>query len=263
MDVVVPGLPGWAGARRNLLDFYGARENNRGTHTNHLAGCHSIRTIQWPTSITPHFCARCPSCYNPPTLSWLGTGTKYAGLHTQWHGCIPRVFWKMAIEMVHSVLLLRCSVLIFSSKTCCDRICHPTSSSGDLWWQRFAAAWQALLSRLQTLRSCVRESRWPWHAGTVYVTVVMPLWWTSATGCWLATASVAALTTCLPRWMTSATTWSTSTWAATYYIRRWMRDSLDYFNSMYATDVSSSSNLWTDDSELWLELITSGQSNLT
>jgi len=24
--------------------------------------------------------------HNPPTLSWLGTGTKYAGWHTQWLG---------------------------------------------------------------------------------------------------------------------------------------------------------------------------------
>ena len=26
----------------------------------------------------------CASCRNPPNLSWLGTSTKYAGLHTQW-----------------------------------------------------------------------------------------------------------------------------------------------------------------------------------
>jgi len=26
--------------------------------------------------------------HNPPTLSWLGTGTKYAGLHTQVHGFV-------------------------------------------------------------------------------------------------------------------------------------------------------------------------------
>jgi len=45
---------------------------------------HSIWTNQQPTSIIPHFYARCPSCRNPPTLSWLWTGTKYAGLRTQW-----------------------------------------------------------------------------------------------------------------------------------------------------------------------------------
>jgi len=31
-----------------LLDFYGAREDNRGTHTDHLAGRHSIWTNQRP-----------------------------------------------------------------------------------------------------------------------------------------------------------------------------------------------------------------------
>jgi len=28
----------------------------------------------------------CASCHNPPNLSWLGTGTKYAGWHTPWVG---------------------------------------------------------------------------------------------------------------------------------------------------------------------------------
>jgi len=37
-----------------------------------------------------HFYAGCPSLHNPPNLSWLGTGTKYAGLHTRWLDCIPR-----------------------------------------------------------------------------------------------------------------------------------------------------------------------------
>jgi len=42
--------------------------------------------ISNPPPSSPHFYARCPSCRNPPNLSWLGTGTKYAGLHTQWLG---------------------------------------------------------------------------------------------------------------------------------------------------------------------------------
>ena len=41
-----------------------------------------------PLSPAPHFYARCPSCHYPPNLSWLGTGIKYAGLHTQWLGFI-------------------------------------------------------------------------------------------------------------------------------------------------------------------------------
>jgi len=40
--------------------------------------------IRDPSPSFLHFYAGCPSCRNPPNLSWLGTGTKYAGLHTQW-----------------------------------------------------------------------------------------------------------------------------------------------------------------------------------
>ena len=90
------GLPRWAGARRNLLldfivqgkitELHGAREDNRDRHNDNPAGNHSIWTNQWLTAITPHFCTGCPSCHNPPNLSWLGTGTKYAGLHTHWLG---------------------------------------------------------------------------------------------------------------------------------------------------------------------------------
>ena len=83
-----------------LLDFFGAREDNRGRYNDHPAGCHSIHTNQRPTSINLHFYARCPSCHNPPTLSWLGTGTKYAGLHTQWRGSYP-VAWLM-VYLVHT-----------------------------------------------------------------------------------------------------------------------------------------------------------------
>jgi len=42
--------------------------------------------ISDPPPSYPMFYARCPSCSNPPTSSWLGTGTKYAGLHIQWRG---------------------------------------------------------------------------------------------------------------------------------------------------------------------------------
>jgi len=31
--------------------------------------------ISEPSPSSPHFCAGCPSCRNPPNLSWLGTGT--------------------------------------------------------------------------------------------------------------------------------------------------------------------------------------------
>jgi len=50
-----PGLPRGASARKNLLSFYGAREDNRGRHTDHPDGSHSIWTNQRPTSLIPIF----------------------------------------------------------------------------------------------------------------------------------------------------------------------------------------------------------------
>jgi len=42
-----PGPPGWAGARRELLDFMVQGKINRGRHTDHPTGRHSIRTNQY------------------------------------------------------------------------------------------------------------------------------------------------------------------------------------------------------------------------
>jgi len=58
-----PGPSGWAGARRELLDFMVQRKINRGRHTDNPAGRHSIQTKQCPTPPCPHFLwAGCPSC---------------------------------------------------------------------------------------------------------------------------------------------------------------------------------------------------------
>ena len=57
------GLPRWASARRELLDFMMQGKINRGRHTDHPAGRHSIRTNQCPPPPSPHFLqARCNSC---------------------------------------------------------------------------------------------------------------------------------------------------------------------------------------------------------
>jgi len=48
-----PGPPGWAGTRRELLDFMVQRKINRCRHTGHPAGRYSIRTNQCPTSTIP------------------------------------------------------------------------------------------------------------------------------------------------------------------------------------------------------------------
>ena len=92
-----PMLPRWAGTRRDIHPLtpetccgslssfwilWGMGEINRGKCTDNPAGRHPIRTTDAPTSIIPQFYAGFPSCRNPPNLSWLGTGTKYAGLHT-------------------------------------------------------------------------------------------------------------------------------------------------------------------------------------
>jgi len=64
-----PGPPGWAGARRELLDFMVQGKINRGRHTDHPTGRHSIRTNQCPPPpSSPYFLqAVCPSCH--PTNS--------------------------------------------------------------------------------------------------------------------------------------------------------------------------------------------------
>jgi len=57
------GPPGWAGARRELLDFMVQGKIYRGRHTDHPAGRHSIQTKQCPPPPSPHFLqARCPFC---------------------------------------------------------------------------------------------------------------------------------------------------------------------------------------------------------
>ena len=50
-----PGPPGWAGARRELLDFMVQGEINRGRHRDHPDGRHSIRTNQCPPPPSPFF----------------------------------------------------------------------------------------------------------------------------------------------------------------------------------------------------------------
>jgi len=52
-------------------------------------GHECLKATQEESTISPaqtNFHAICPSCCNLPNLSWLGIGSKYAGLHTQWLG---------------------------------------------------------------------------------------------------------------------------------------------------------------------------------
>jgi len=79
-----PRLPRWAGARRNLLlDFMVQGKITEADTPTIQMGDIASGLISDPPPSSPYFYARCPSCHNPPNLSWLVTGTKYAGLHTQ------------------------------------------------------------------------------------------------------------------------------------------------------------------------------------
>jgi len=53
LTALFPGPPGWAGAGRELLDFMVQGKINRGRHTVHPAGRHSIRTNQCPPPPSP------------------------------------------------------------------------------------------------------------------------------------------------------------------------------------------------------------------
>ena len=68
------GPPGWAGARRELLDCMVQGEINRGRHTDHLAGRHSIQTNQCPPPPSSHILqAGCPSCHQPTVKALKAT----------------------------------------------------------------------------------------------------------------------------------------------------------------------------------------------
>jgi len=53
ITALVPGAPGWAGARRELLDFMVQGKINRGRRPDHPARRHSIRTNQCPSPPSP------------------------------------------------------------------------------------------------------------------------------------------------------------------------------------------------------------------
>jgi len=83
LDELVP-----EGTYRHLLYFLVQNDITQADAPTIQMNCHPIQ-INWCPHLhnTHHFYAGCPSWHNPPNLSWLGTGTKYAGLHTWWLGC--------------------------------------------------------------------------------------------------------------------------------------------------------------------------------
>jgi len=74
--------------------------------------CHPFQTNWCPHLCHPHiFYAGCPSWHNPPNLSWLGTGTKYAGLHTR----LPGGLVKPRIQTIKFLCMLPVAMAQFSS----------------------------------------------------------------------------------------------------------------------------------------------------
>jgi len=66
--------PGWAGARRGLLDIMVQGKISRGRHIDHPAGRHSIRTKQCPPPPLPHILQiGCPSCRPTNSVKALKT----------------------------------------------------------------------------------------------------------------------------------------------------------------------------------------------
>ena len=106
--------------KKSSSGLYGAREDNRGRHTDHPAGCHSIWTNQGPTSIISPFLQQMPFLPQPShfILAW-GTGTKLltcipSGIVcTQWHGSIPsgmvNTQWRGCIP---SSVVKMCSIMM-------------------------------------------------------------------------------------------------------------------------------------------------------
>jgi len=70
----------------HLLDFLVQKTITQADAPTIRMDCHPIQT-NWCLHLCHphHFYAGCPSWHEPPNLSWLGTGTKYAGLHTHTH----------------------------------------------------------------------------------------------------------------------------------------------------------------------------------
>jgi len=94
---------------RHLLDFLEQNEDNIGRRTNHPDGLPPIVTNWCPHLCYPHhFYTKCPSFHNAPNLSWLLTGTKYAGLRTRWLSYLAEVESKdKALGCVHNAIFYR------------------------------------------------------------------------------------------------------------------------------------------------------------
>jgi len=103
------GSPGWAGARRELLDLWCKGKLTGGRHTDHPAGRHSIRPKQCPPPSSPMFFYR-PDALLPPNQQCQSTECK------QW-------------------LIFSRALIAFSAMSCA-KTCHELCKNG--WTNRDA-----------------------------------------------------------------------------------------------------------------------------
>ena len=107
------GPPGWAGARTKLLDFMVQGKINRGKHTDHLDGRHSMRTKQCPPPPSPIFTGWMP--FLPPNQQCQST----EGKSTEGKGCLK------GRESITYAGKLMGSQLSLTTDLCCILITRP------------------------------------------------------------------------------------------------------------------------------------------
>jgi len=87
---------------------------------------HPVQTNWCPHLCHPHhFYTGCPSLHNPANLSWLATGTKYAGLHTRWLGASACVVF-ILLQKIQKVA--KCTFWYRLTRVVPDRV------QGDVKW---------------------------------------------------------------------------------------------------------------------------------
>jgi len=80
-----------------------------------------------PSLPSPPFFSECPSRHNPPNLSWLRTGAKYAGLHIQWLGWLDNLLnsVKFSLHPLNFYCYYLCTINLV--RTYCMSLLHSTT----------------------------------------------------------------------------------------------------------------------------------------
>jgi len=157
-------------------------KDNRGKCADNSAGRNLIRTIDASTSIIPPILRWMPFLLQPFQFSWLGTGTKYAGLHT-WRFIICLCTFKMLLVLHYVLVYMACCrhfylfVTLFHLLSVTEYLhCSVHGSFQSVWF----------LSCIYKASSCVFLCRYTFSGMTV-VTVFFCLgcchWWSHSGRC--------------------------------------------------------------------------------